>query len=79
MGVLGVFAYIQAYLPWKGKSVDLKRWKTTAPKSISLATGLGVGGGLCWIVGMWPLWNIFTIPIGFFLLMGILSLVGLWG
>ena len=49
-------------------------WEELAPRAIPVATGCAVGSILGFVAALWPIWSVMTLPIVFFLFLGVLNL-----
>jgi len=66
---LAIGLYLAYYLPYmKGISTD--DWDTVSPYAIPIATVSAILGFIAVIIGLWPVWHIFTIPMIFIIFMG---------
>jgi hypothetical protein len=76
-GFLGVYLYLQVYLPFKGFKVNYKKWEQEIPRSIQTATFCGVVASVCFNTLLWPVYSFLTPLIGFIFFMGFTSFLAL--
>ena len=68
--------YVQPFLT--GKTVDLSQWETEIPTVIYMATALGLVAYISSVSMIWPVYHLFSIPIVFFQIAGLLAFIGLF-
>ena len=59
----GIFFVLQIYVQFV-LSPRNPRWDETNLELVYTATGAVVGGGLCWTIGVWPVFHFWTFPLG---------------
>ncbi|XP_078598923.1 transmembrane protein 128-like [Branchiostoma floridae x Branchiostoma japonicum] len=73
--VIGGFLIV--WLSWiKGVSTD--EWEKLYPSAIPTATASFIIGGLCCMMGLWPVWGFLTPIILFTLFMGVVMVISLF-
>ena len=72
MAFAALWAYTSLWLSRKHPN-----WEQTHTPIIYVATATSVFAGCCWVVAVWPVFHLWTIPLGFVGLFGFLSLVNL--
>ncbi|XP_019620726.1 PREDICTED: transmembrane protein 128-like [Branchiostoma belcheri] len=74
---VGIGAFLIVWLSWiKGVSTD--EWEKRYPSAIPTATASFIIGGLCCMVGLWPVWGFLTPIILFTLFMGVVMVISLF-
>ena len=61
-----------------GRKVDLSQWEIETPKTIYIATSLGVVSYISTVWMIWPAYHIFSFPIIFLELAGLIAFIGLF-
>jgi hypothetical protein len=78
-GFIFLFLLVMHILPmFTGRRVDLSLWEIETPRAIYLATFLGTVSYISMVWMIWPAYHIFSIPIVFFELAGIIAFIGLF-
>lgn len=68
----GIWAYIMLFVQRRNPN-----WENTHMHLIYVATGAVSLGGLMWVIALWPVFHIWTIPLGLVGLFLFLSLLAL--
>lgn len=71
-GLWAVFVGIGVYLTWIVGSYN-SNWEDTHYAFIKAASLSVVLGMVCWTIAVWPVFHIWTLPLGFVILVGLLS------
>lgn len=58
--------------------MDLSQWELETPKAIYLATLLGLVAYISTVTMLWPAYHLFSFPIVFLELAGLIALTGLF-
>ncbi|KAI8913249.1 hypothetical protein EDD86DRAFT_262079 [Gorgonomyces haynaldii] len=78
IGFFAVYGYLQIYLPTTGFKVDYQQWQTQIPRSIQLATFLGVVCSISVNLLLWSTFGLFSPLVAFVLFMASTSFVAMF-
>ncbi|XP_041370561.1 transmembrane protein 128-like [Gigantopelta aegis] len=61
------------------KKISSDNWERMYPAAIPIASAAFLGGGICLMVGLWPVWGFLTPPILFIIFMGFVVVIAMFG
>lgn len=76
---LGMFLYVNMYIRWKeGVRPHYRRWRVYFPRIVPVATVSGVLGVICFSIGLWNVYGMYTVLVVGMLGMGMFHLLSLF-
>jgi hypothetical protein len=78
LGFISIFFYLNYYLSWIKKPVDLRHWEMECPRQIQIASFCAVLSFVSLNVMLWSAYSYGTPILVFLWLMGSVALIGLF-